>query len=240
MEAPVGMGGSRFTLTVYKSDAQPINIGMKLSDYEVKEINGQRICPICSGIYSRLGIAPHFHRTHNPNSKRNACSIPAWNKGKTKASDKRVALNGKNIGAALKGNARSPLTASHKLAISVARKKFLDENPDKVPYLLNHSSSKSWPEKLFEDLLISNNINGWVYNFPMKRYRYDFAFPDLKIDVELDGATHQLDKVKKIDIERDAYAVANGWKVLRINAKRMYDLEQRSEILKEVLQILGQ
>ena len=35
-------------------------------------------------------------------------------------------------------------------------KKYLMENPDKVPYLLNHSSKESYPEKYFtEDILDS-------------------------------------------------------------------------------------
>ena len=34
-----------------------------------------------------------------------------------------------------------------KKKISEIRKKYLSENPDKVPYKLNHSSTESYPEK---------------------------------------------------------------------------------------------
>ena len=103
--------------------------------------------------------------------------------------------------------------------ISISRKKYLIEHPDKVPYLLNHSSKKSYPEKLFEDALIKSNIVGWIYNYQNSIYQYDFAFPNLKIDVEIDGSTHNQDKVKKIDKERDEFSISNGWKVIRFDAK---------------------
>lgn len=45
---------------------------------------------------------------------------------------------------------KKPRTLSEetKKKISKSRKKFLDENPHMVPYLLNHSSKMSYPEKL--------------------------------------------------------------------------------------------
>jgi len=39
--------------------------------------------------------------------------------------------------------------------ISEIRKAFLKENPDKVPYRLNHSSRESYPEKIFREAYAS-------------------------------------------------------------------------------------
>lgn len=123
------------------------------------------------------------------------------------------------------GNVNRKHTTESKRKISLARKQFLDANPNKVPYLLNHSSKDSYPEKLFEQALKDLNITGWIKKYQVGRYEYDFAFLDKKIDVEIDGSTHLLEKVKLIDKARDVFSEENGWAVLRIAAK---------EVLKDV------
>ncbi len=106
-----------------------------------------------------------------------------------------------------------------KKKISIARIKYLEANPDKVPYLINHSSKKSYPEQIFENALISSGITGWVYAYQNGIYEYDFAWPEQKIDVEIDGSTHLLEKVKKIDARRDKFSQDQGWIVLRFSAE---------------------
>lgn len=103
--------------------------------------------------------------------------------------------------------------------ISKSRIKFLQENPNKVPYVINHSSKESYPEKIFRKALESSGITGWAQAYRNGIYEYDFAFPDIKLDVEIDGGTHKLQKVKRIDERRDAWAQENGWDVLRFDAK---------------------
>lgn len=121
-----------------------------------------------------------------------------------------------------------------KKKISESRIKFLNENPDMVPYKLNHSSKMSYPEKRFQDAMIREGISGWTYNYQFGRYCFDFAFPDRKLDVEIDGATHQNEKVKLIDEKRDKNSVDKGWKVLRLTAKEVKsDLEGCIEKLKQ-------
>lgn len=99
--------------------------------------------------------------------------------------------------------------------------KYLKENPNKVPYLTNHSSKISYPEKIFKNALEVSNISGWTYNYQNGIYSYDFAFIEKKIDVEIDGGTHLLEKVKKIDERRDVYSKENGWIVIRFTAKEV-------------------
>ena len=110
-------------------------------------------------------------------------------------------------------------SAETKAKLSRKRKEYLKKNPDKVPYRLNHSSKVSWPELKFAEELIRRNIGGWYYEYRNGIYSYDFAFPDLKLDVEIDGHTHTLPKVQKIDAERDEWSRSRGWSVLRITAK---------------------
>lgn len=102
--------------------------------------------------------------------------------------------------------------------ISRSRIKYLEEHPDKVPYLINHSSKESNPEKIFREALIKQGISGWVQEYRNGIYSYDFAFLECKLDVEIDGGTHKSEKVLKIDKRRDLWSVEQGWKVLRFNA----------------------
>jgi very-short-patch-repair endonuclease len=109
-------------------------------------------------------------------------------------------------------------TAATKKKISDSRIKFLVANPDKVPYRINHSSKKSYPETVFENALLAVGVTGWVYNYQHGIYSYDFAWPELKIDVEIDGGTHTLEKVKAIDARRDKFSTDHGWTVVRFTA----------------------
>ena len=93
------------------------------------------------------------------------------------------------------------------------------EHPDQMPYLLNHSSKMSYPEKIFQAALEKAGIIGWVYNYRHSIYSYDFAFPDIKLDVEIDGGTHLQEKVKQIDRRRDKFSQEKGWTVLRFPAQ---------------------
>jgi len=106
-----------------------------------------------------------------------------------------------------------------KKRISSGMTKYLIEHPDKVPYILNHSSKMSYPEKIFKNALESMSITGWTYNYRNGIYSYDFAFPELKIDIEIDGNTHSQENVKQIDIRRDKFSTENGWRVIRFTAK---------------------
>ena len=84
-----------------------------------------------------------------------------------------------------------------------------------------HSSKKSFPEKIFEDELHRRGIIGWKYNLPVWKYRFDFAFTEEKIDVEVDGSSHLEPKVADKDRRRDEWSVKNGWTVVRFTASRV-------------------
>jgi very-short-patch-repair endonuclease len=102
--------------------------------------------------------------------------------------------------------------------ISKSRKLYLDKNPGNIPYLLNHSSKESYPEKLFREKLEKENILGWTQEYPILRYSLDFAFVDLKLDIEIDGGTHTSESVIKKDFERDRRLRELGWTIIRIKA----------------------
>lgn len=97
----------------------------------------------------------------------------------------------------------------------------LEKRPDLVPYRMNHSSKMSYVEEIFMNALKSSGIKGWVYNYHHGIYSYDFAFPGLRLDVEVDGKLHLDEKVKAKDKRRDEWSKKKGWKVVRFTGKEV-------------------
>lgn len=162
------------------------------------------------------------------NRKVSEGTIQRWDKGLTKENSEIIRLRAEKVKEIMSDeeykikNKRNP-SQETKDKLSKARTKYLMEHPDQVPYRIYHSSKKSYPEEVFEKCLINNNIQGWIYNYPVALYNLDFAFPKLKIDVEIDGSTHNQEKVKKKDEIRNKYLQKNGWLVLRFTAKEIKD-----------------
>jgi very-short-patch-repair endonuclease len=59
-------------------------------------------------------------------------------------------------------------------------------------------------------------VDGFKMNCRSGIYYYDIAFPEFKVDIELDGNTHNSEKRLKRDRERDEWTISRGWRVLRI------------------------
>ena len=102
-----------------------------------------------------------------------------------------------------------------KLKISESRKRYLKENPDKVPYVLNHySKGDSYPEKYFEECFRGANI---VKKFRFLNYELDFAEIEKKVNIEIDGDQHFLDKRIMIhDEKRNEILSQLGWTIFRV------------------------
>lgn len=111
------------------------------------------------------------------------------------------------------GTYGSKHTEETKRKISEARKKYLNEHPDKVPFKLNHSSKESYPEKYFKAWLKKEKIFE-VQELQIDRYTLDFAWPDKKIYLEIDGSQHKLDWMQEHDRIRTEYLDNLGWKCI--------------------------
>jgi very-short-patch-repair endonuclease len=111
-----------------------------------------------------------------------------------------------------------------KAKISEIRKKFLLENPEKVPYRLNHSKNESYPEKYFSEIFFNENVKVVRY-YRIGLYELDFAIPEKKIDIEIDGSQHSYDeKIKISDDKRNMFLEQNGWDIIRINWSKFMKL----------------
>ena len=122
-----------------------------------------------------------------------------------------------------------------KKKLSEIRKKFLEENPDKVPYLLNHTSKISYPEQYFLNCF-SNIQENFEFQHHVFRYKLDFANPAEKIYFEVDGEQHYVDKrIVEHDIKRTKKLEELGWKGIRIrwsHFQKLSDLEKEENVLR--------
>ena len=131
----------------------------------------------------------------------------------------------KKCGEAFKGKHHSDET---KQKISESYKKYLIEHPEKVPFKLNHSSKKSYPEQYFEELFINEGIP-LKYHKQVDRYELDFYNEELRKYVEIDGEQHYTDKMIQHDNERDTYLLNLGWNGLRIRWSEYKKLSEKEK-----------
>lgn len=79
-------------------------------------------------------------------------------------------------------------------------------------YKLNHSSKVSYPEKYFMEVFKSLPVK---YNYQVGLYQLDFAIPEKKVYVEIDGDQHYTDKrIVAHDIERTQKLKELGWECI--------------------------
>lgn len=171
-----------------------------------------------------------------------------WNKGLSKTNDDRVKKQSETLKKKYKsGELVSKFKGKHlsettKKKISETVKARLEQNPSLAPYLLNHSSKQSYPEKYFSDLFKNDNVLcQCLQEYPVSRYRLDFAIPKIKFYIEIDGEQHYVDeRIIKHDKERDNKLQELGWFGIRIrwsNFKKL-SYSKRNEKIDEIKKIV--
>jgi very-short-patch-repair endonuclease len=133
------------------------------------------------------------------------------------------------------GNRGRKLSDEQKKKISESRKKYLQENPEMVPYKLNHSSKISYPERYFLRVL-----RGFIFQYkvPGTLYEIDFANQERKIAIEIDGEQHYEDrKMVDHDLKRDKILKDLGWKTIRIRWSQFQSLDkdQRKKVIDKIM-----
>ena len=121
--------------------------------------------------------------------------------------------------------------------ISNSRREYLKNNPDKVPYLLNHSRNESYPEKYFTDVFLDRNISV-IKSYRIRLYELDFCILDKKIDIEIDGGQHYLDnKIIESDKRRNKYLEDLGWDIIRIKWSdyQLLDKDSKREFIDNII-----
>lgn len=194
-------------------------------------------CVICEKIFeTRKLLFEHNKEVHIRKDDQ------IWNKGLTKETDKRVKKARNTLVKRYKnGELVSHLKGKHwdeehKKLFSEIRKKFLKEHPEKVPYLLNHSSKMLYPERYFNFIIMAEHINA-KFHLNIGKYQLDFYNENLKKYLEIDGESHYTDKKTiQIDKERTKFLTDIGWIGMRIRWKDYQKLkfDERKKMVDQI------
>lgn len=100
-------------------------------------------------------------------------------------------------------------------------------------------SEISYLEETFERVIHRNNLPQPVREYRFKGWRFDFAWPKLKVAVEIDGGTYMGgDHVRGKGYQRDCMknnaAQVEGWSVLRAD-REMVGGEEFAAVVKKML-----
>lgn len=127
-------------------------------------------------------------------------------------------------------------TEETKKRISESKRKYLQENPDQVPYRLNHSSKgRSYPEEYWKIILDTNDVK-YEEEFPVGIYSLDFAIPESKIDLEIDGEQHYVDpRIVESDARRTEYLTSLGWTIIRVRWSEFKRLKDKKAFVKDII-----
>lgn len=128
-------------------------------------------------------------------------------------------------------------TEETKNKISKSRKKYLKDNPDKVPYLLNHYSKKQpYSEKYFLEV-IENECIDLKYHLQVGLYQLDFYNEEIKFYLEIDGEQHYTDqRIVESDQRRNKYFEKMGWVGMRVrwsNYKKL-SLTEKKKVIQSI------
>ncbi len=182
------------------------------------------LCDQCDLQFNtRALLSKHKHAIHN-------CT-KLWNKGKTRKDDVRVAAASNHLrelykagsikiwcqGKKLSDTTRLKMSNSMKLAHAEGRAHNIGQS--------RWNNEPSYPEKWFMSV-IENEFDDkkYVRELPFHRYALDFAWIDKKRCIEIDGEQHQrFESYRKRDIEKDSALKSEGWSVLRLDWKYVFN-----------------
>lgn len=166
-----------------------------------------------------------------------------WNKGLTADNDPRVKQQSITLSNRFSNDLVSPFKGKHhsednKQKLSMKRKQYLLDNPEKVPYKLNHHSKQSYPEKYFREVFDNDDLlKTAISEYRVKLYSLDFAFPDIKFYIEIDGEQHYKDsRIVEHDKKRNLELEKLGWKSIRIrwSEYNKKSLDEKQEFIKYI------
>jgi very-short-patch-repair endonuclease len=171
-------------------------------------------------------MTEHKHNEH-PHPK-----WQPWNKGLTKETSELVKKQSETLNRRIASGEIKPSflgrhwSEEHKKHLSEIRKQYLKLHPEKVPYVLNHSSKESFPERFFREAFTNEGFPKFTQDKYVNGYFLDFAFEGLNKYIEVDGEQHYLDKkIVEHDIIRQNNLANTKWQcVCRIRWSKFQKL----------------
>lgn len=209
---------------------------------KLKTARGNWPCPICGHVFrTRAEMYGHKTQDHHlqankwkiVDGKRVLVSGHAWNKGLTIA-DERIQkiTETKKQREYIPWNRGVRLSETHKLAISEGMKTAHKEKRAHNIGASRWNNEHSWPEKWFIKML-KNELgmvehNDYKTEMPFDKYSLDFAWPEKKICIEIDGEQHErFADYKARDMAKDELLMERGWRIFRIKWKDCYNNPQK-------------
>ena len=198
------------------------------------------ICKFCG----RTCKNPNSHRNHErlcpKNPERNYVShtlasngyVP-WCKGKTKETDPRLAKKSETYKSNVRNGKIKPsflgkkLSEDHKKAISNSMKLAHSQNRAHNIGQSRWNNEHSYPEKWFIKVLENEfrmfENTEYKTEYPFGRFSLDFAWPEKKLCIEIDGTQHErFEEYHKRDLAKDKLLKEQNWIVIRIPWKDCY------------------
>ena len=162
-------------------------------------IEGDFICEACGKHFIKRQSFFAHKGSHSKKKKR----VP-WNKGLTKESDARVKKAGETYSQTQKGAKRNALSSEHKISISKSMSKAHQEGRAHNIGKSRWNSKQSYPESFFEKVIINEfSDKNYKTEFNVGVYSIDFAWPEKKLAIEIDGSQHLLEERKMKDDQKD-------------------------------------
>lgn len=169
------------------------------------------ICKFCGKLCKNLNSLHNHERLCPKNPDRNYVSHTkghkAWNKGLTKEINESIANQSKTFCERYHGETGTWFGKKHseetKKKISETQKK---NYAGKSRYIPVQEHRKSYAEQYFDVIFTDAQKQ-----FPVDRYRLDYAWPDTKTYIEVDGEQHYTEEGLKHDNERTQVLESLGW-----------------------------
>ena len=183
-----------------------------------KQVENIWMCFLCDRSFgSRQSVTSHIHRTHSKpgvsyggHQKGN----PAWNKGLTKQTDKRVEKNAVSVSKAMTGKIGKKHTEETKRKISLkmsinnrgGRSKWYEVAGQKVQGTWERNCAMKFEEQniVWEKLKTNQHTFSYEINGKMRSYTPDFYLKDYDVYLEIKGRWWGDDR-KKMDIVLEKY-----------------------------------
>lgn len=197
-----------------------------------KNASGDWCCKYCPFVGRTRRELQKHHKDEHGFSK----SHPSWNKGLTKDNDPRVKQASETFSKRYSGENALRLGSKHteatKKKLSEIRKKQIKENGG-IWWSSRSKCKRSYAEEWTKRLLETELSNfPFVEEYHFGKWFMDFAWPELKIYLEIDGSQHEWPSRKAMDVEKDTYCKENGWKCLRLTWK--YIMRNTSEAISSI------
>ena len=193
-------------------------------------------CKFCNKICINLNSLRNHERLCPKNPNRNHKWVKGrtgWSKGKTAENDPRIRMQVETYKSRMKDGSIKPshlgkhLSKEHREALSEALKKAHAEgrahNIGESRWKNEHSFPEKWLIRVLKNEFGLEENRDYRTELPFHRFSLDFAWPERKICIEVDGEQHNTDHCQIIrDLEKDRLLLEENWSELRIPWKECY------------------